>query len=114
VSEWWCANRDLISKAAQGPPVHREAVALFVNDLRRKILRRSAKRVRLHVALQMSCQAEIREVQVAILIQQDIFWLKIPMNKVVIVEVAKGKDELSNEEAGISFIESSLFAEVVE
>lgn len=87
--EWWEPNDHLIGQDTKGPPVHRERVSNLLQDLWRQVLRCTTKRVSLLILLQNLREPEVCQANVSIFSHQYIFWLQIPINNFLLVEMSE-------------------------
>eukprot|EP00968_Pinguiococcus_pyrenoidosus_P002264 scaffold122_cov236-Pinguiococcus_pyrenoidosus.AAC.15 len=92
------ARQHLEDENAQGPPVHAEAVALTLNDLRRQVLRRAAERPRL--VLHHLGEAEVGDLEEALARQQQVLRLEVSVDDAVVVQVAEGQHDGRGVELG--------------
>jgi hypothetical protein len=81
------ADEHFVQKDAQSPPVHSLAVALVENNLGSKILRCAAQSPGPRSWLHVLGEAEVAQLQVARIIQQDVFRLEVAVEDVVGMKV---------------------------
>ena len=98
--EWRESNNHFVGQDAEGPPVDGVRVADLLQDFRSEILRSTAEGVRLLVLSQNLGEAEIGKQKIAILVQQNILRLEIPINNLLLVEVAEGQGDAQTVELG--------------
>mmetsp|Transcript_15900 Transcript_15900/g.38491 ORF Transcript_15900/g.38491 Transcript_15900/m.38491 type:complete len:234 (-) Transcript_15900:81-782(-) len=90
--EGWVARKELKQKHTNGPPVNGRAVARAADRLGRQVLWSSAQCPRLgchHLR-----KSKIRQLQVALAVDQHIFRLQIPVRHAQTVNVLEDKDQL--------------------
>ena len=92
--EWRNANEHLVSgqtglhENTERPPVGFFAVSFLRDDLWRDVLRRADDGVGLRVgAGEFLGDAEVCELEVAVGVQQDVFWFEVAVDDVHLVEV---------------------------
>ena len=89
------ACQHLIDDAPDTPPVHSKSVALPINYLRSKVFRGPAQSEGVRVALYVFLgQSEVCQLRIAISVDQDILWLQIPVNDLVLVKMIYGQNDL--------------------
>lgn len=108
------ANDHLVSEDSEGPPVDWEGVAAFHQDLRCQVVRSSAERVRLRVAVKHLGQAEVSQANVPVLVHQDVFWFQVTVDDVFRVQVTQRHRDLDGVELSSLFRESGNLAQVHE
>ena len=86
------AGEHLVREDAQGPPVDRLAVALIQEDFGRQVLGRSAKRVSARLAV--LSESEVRQFEVALLVNKDVLRLQISVNDVQRVQILEHQRHL--------------------
>ena len=80
------ATYHLVSEHAQGPPIDGERVAFRQDVLRGKILWSTAESISHAISRLLDFgQSEIRELQIALVIKQDILWLQVSVDDAVLV-----------------------------
>ena len=89
-------------------------MALAVDDLRSQVFGGPAEREGLVTALHEAGQAEISQARIALFIKEHVFRLQIAVHNIMLVQVAKGESDLSDEEASNGLVEAALLAQVVE
>jgi len=87
-------------------------VILPAHDLRRHVARR-ARGIRSIISFQNSGNALVSYSQVAILLHNDVLWLDVPMNHILVVHVFEADDHACNHKFSLLFVEPALFANVV-
>ena len=92
VAEGVDPRQHLIQYDPQGPPVHGLSVALVQQNLRRQVLRSATQGV--GPALDHLREAEVREFQVAIGTDQQIFGLQVPVHYIQRVQVLEHAHDL--------------------
>ena len=81
------ACQHLVHDRAHSPPVGREAVALTLEKLGGEVCWRSCHFVRDLVVPQHSCHAEVSNLEVTSLVQEQVLQLQISMHDIVVVKV---------------------------
>ena len=104
----------LIRQNTQSPPVYWEAVTFFVENFRSKVLRSSTERVSLSVILKDLGKPKVSEADVPILIHEDVFWLQVSVNYMLLVEMADGDRDLGRVELGSVFGETGAVPQMHE
>mmetsp|Transcript_7904 Transcript_7904/g.19224 ORF Transcript_7904/g.19224 Transcript_7904/m.19224 type:complete len:210 (-) Transcript_7904:720-1349(-) len=87
VIEGGVPGEHLVHEDAKGPPVDRLAMPLALDDLRRKVLRRPTqgpRPVRDHLR-----KPEVGDFEVALVVEEKVLRLEVPVNDVVLVEVVQ-------------------------
>lgn len=105
-------GRHFVDEHSERPPVHRFIVALAQNDLRRQILGRAAQRP--GPSLHAFRKPEIRHLQVALVVDQQVLRLQIPIDQVQIVQILKGEHNLGGIEARMGLREAADLAQMRE
>ncbi len=82
-------SNHLIGQNAQGPPVDWLSVSLIQKHFRRQILGRSAQCV--SSGLTVLSKAEICQLQVAVLVDENVLWLQISVDDVLRMQILKHK-----------------------
>lgn len=94
----WVATKHLIQKCTQTPPVNTLVMPNALNDLRRQILRRAAKRLGFVTLLRIDPlfrETEIRDFQISLIVKQNIFWFQIAIDNIVLMQTPNSLDHLS-------------------
>ena len=112
--EWREADDHLVSENTEGPPIDRETMAQLVNDFGRQILRRTAERLRLLVALENLGETEVGQRDVAILTHEDVLRLQITIDNLLLMQMAKGESHGQRVELGPLLGELTRLAQVHE
>mmetsp|Transcript_29000 Transcript_29000/g.84662 ORF Transcript_29000/g.84662 Transcript_29000/m.84662 type:complete len:208 (+) Transcript_29000:561-1184(+) len=86
----------LVEHHAHVPPVRSQSMAPLIQNLGRKVLGSAAKRVRTGIRVTNSFlrQPKVRELHVAVLVQQDVLWLEISVDDLDGVQVLQGACDL--------------------
>lgn len=90
----------LVDQDAQRPPVHALPVRHLPQDLGRQVLGRAAQRLRrvaLHVLLR---QAEVRDADVALGVQEEVLGLQVAVDDVVLMQMGDAQHDLGCVEFG--------------
>jgi hypothetical protein len=94
------AHEKLEQEDTKGPPVNCVVMAIPDDHLRGEVLRRPAEGVGLvFLALSHLGEAEVSQLQVPILIEEDVLWLQVPVQNVLLVEMSKCQSDLRYHEA---------------
>ena len=96
VGEGVDASQHLVQKNAKSPPIYGFAVTLVQQHFRRQILRRAAEGVGAPFALLR--EAEISQLEVAPLVDENVLWLEVAVDDILAVEVFKHADDLRSVE----------------
>mmetsp|Transcript_77581 Transcript_77581/g.240356 ORF Transcript_77581/g.240356 Transcript_77581/m.240356 type:complete len:268 (+) Transcript_77581:2-805(+) len=112
VVEGRVARQHLEDEDAQGPPVHGAAVALGLDDLRRQVLGCAAESP--GAVLDLLGEAEVRDLHVALAVDEQILGLQVAVDDVLGVQVGEGQDDLPCVELGVRVGQPALPAEVGE
>lgn len=110
--EGWEAHDHLVSENAERPPINREGVTTFDEDLRSQIVWCTAEGVRHLVAFEDLGEAEVRQTDVAILVHQDVLRLQVTVDDVLRVQMAESHGDLDGVEAGPILWEPSHLPQV--
>lgn len=89
--EWWEADNHLISENTKSPPIYLEGMTLFFKNLRGKIFRCTTERVSLLVLLKNLCKSKICQTNESIFLHQDIFWLQVSIDNLLIMKMTEGE-----------------------
>lgn len=114
VEEWRDTDKHFIKQNSQSPPIHCVIVALSGQHLGGQVLCRATKRPGNLVFVDLGGETEICQQQVAIAIEQDIFWLEVPVNDILLMEMAECDGHLSNHKLSLVVAEASDFDEMPE
>jgi len=98
VVEWGVARQHLEDEDAERPPVDRLVVGFGGDDFGRDIIGRTAQGV--SDVGDFLCEAEIGQLDVAVLVQQDVFRLEVPVDDIQSVEVLDGEKHFGGVEFG--------------
>ena len=113
----WPATEHLVEKGAQAPPVRSLAVADTLDYLGRQILGCATVRVRSRpcfIRLEpLLRQAKVGDLDVALVVQQHILWLQIPVNYAVRVQASERLNKLRSVKAGPTLAELLVLSQVV-
>ena len=110
--EWRESNNHLVGQDTERPPVNRERVSLFDKNFRRQVVWCPAKRESLLAAFQNFSEPEVCQTYVAVLVHENIFWLKVSINNLLVVEVAERQSNLDGVEFSAFLIKSLCLAQV--
>ena len=99
VSEGFNSSNHFVNDDSQGPPVDWLAVALILKDLRRQILRSSAESK--SPVFDHLCETKVCQFDVAVRSDEDVFWLKIPVDGVFGVQVLENENKLRGIESRV-------------
>ena len=102
------ADDHLVDDAAEGPPVHLLPVALFLDDLRGEVLGGAADGLGELVPHELG-EAEVRELEIAVLADEDVLGLEVAVDDAVGVEVLECEEDLGGEETSLVLGESFFF-----
>jgi len=108
------ANKHLVSKDADGPPINREPMTHIRQNLRCDVVRRAAESLRLLSSLEHFSETEIGEAEVAVLVHEDVFGFEVAIDDLLFVEVADSHDHLHRIKLHSLLVEAMVFAEVAE
>ena len=78
-------------------------VLLTRDDLRRSVVRRAASRAQRHAIFDRVGEAEVDQLDVVVLIEQQILWLQVAVNHLVEVRVLDRRDYLLEDAPGFIF-----------
>ena len=114
IHEGWSACGHLIQQNSKRPPVNGKAVAFHIEYLRGQILCGSAERESLvSLVLKELCKAKIGQTHIAILVHEDVFWLQVPVNYVLLVQIPQSKHNLSSDELDSLLLEPLFFVDII-
>jgi len=88
-----------------------------LDDLRRQILRRAAKRLGFVTLLRIDPlfrETKIRDFQISLIVKQNIFWFQIAIDNIVLMQTPNSLDHLSWVKACALFWELSILPKVIE
>ena len=102
----------LVSDNADGEVVSSHAVVLAAHDLGRHVARRSARLTRV-ISRENTGDAEVREAQVAFIVENQVLGLDIPMDDQLCVDGIKGVNEARDEEAGNLLVELASTGDMI-
>ena len=88
------SDEHFVDEDSEAPPVDGEGVSLLIQNLRSQILRCATERLGYFVWLQRLCQAEISHGNVSVLVYQNVFWLQIPIDNTLFVQVSQCHGDL--------------------
>ena len=83
--EGWVAHDDFVGQDSQRPPIQLEIVTLLLNKLRSKILRCATERISSRSRLDLLADTKINDSGVAILTNEHILGLEVPVHDVFLV-----------------------------
>ena len=107
------ANEHFVDDGSKGPPIGGFAMALTLQNFRRQILCSSTETFSvLHSLNILFGKAEVGELDVAVNSYEDVFRLEVTIENVHLVEVLKGKENVSRVEPSGILLESTDLAEV--
>ena len=79
-------SQHLVDDAPDTPPVHSKSMALPINYLRGKVFRGPAQSKSIRVALYVFLgQSKVCQFRIPISVDQDVLWLQIPVDDLVLV-----------------------------
>ena len=87
----------LINEDAESPPIHWFSMPLILQDLRSKVFRRAAERK--SPSFDDLRKPEVREFQIAISPNKNVFWFQIPIDDILAVQVLENSDNMSRVKA---------------
>ena len=97
------AHQHLVQQHAVRPPVNTRPVRLVVNDLRRDVVRRPAERLGGRpIPDALLAHAEVRDLDVALLVEHDVVQLEVAVDDPVWVEVHYANQDLRSVESAHS------------
>ena len=105
------SGEHLVHENAYSPPIGRECVTVTSQEFRRKISGCSCPFERCLVLKEDPGHAEINDLQVALLIQEQVLQLKISVHDVLVVKVLDAEDELDDEELDLLLVKSFFLCE---
>ena len=116
VVEWRDANYHLVNEDSKCPPVERLVVAGPLNHLGRQVLGGAAERVRFHIVglLHDLSKTKVCQHDVAVVVNENVLRLQIPVDNVRLVQVAEGKGDLCSVKLCLFLREALLFRQVFE
>lgn len=99
---------------SETPPIDSTTMSLTVENLWSEIFRRSAKAIRSATAATDAFlgQAKIGQADVALGIQQHVFWLEVSVDDVKAMNITNGQDNLSSIKTSSCFVETTFLAKM--
>jgi hypothetical protein len=94
------ADDHFVGQDAESPPVDGEAVTLLIEDLGSQVLGSAAEGVGLGVVLEDLGEAEVSETDVAVFVHEDVLWLQVSVDDVLLVQMPDGQSHLGRVELG--------------
>ena len=91
---WRCADQHLIYQYSQGPPIDCHVMASVLDDLWGKVLGSPAQCPGLLVVWQTLGKTEICQFYMTALIDQEVFWLQVPVHYSLCMQVLQCQDQL--------------------
>lgn len=88
-----------IHKHAEAPPVHGAVVAMRKDVLWSDVSRRPTEGVRAIALIEDLCKAKVADLRVAVVVDEDILRLQVPVNDVVLMQVLQGQHDAGDVEA---------------
>ena len=84
------------------------------NNLRRSIIRTSTARLQEVAVLNLITQPEVRDLDVQVVVQQHVLWLKVAMDDLALVRVVDAGDYLLEEAPCLGLVHAPVGDDVVE
>lgn len=98
-------NDHLVCQNSESPPIDREGVTTFNQNLGRQVIGRATEGVGLGVSFEHLSEAEVSQADVAILVHQNVLRLQVTVDDVLLVQVTQGHSDLDCVESGPLFVE---------
>ena len=92
----------------------RSGVEATTNDFRGSVIGASATRFEEVAVLDLTRETEVGNLHVQIVVEQDVFWLEIPMDNLEFVTIFDAGHDLLEEPAGNGFSHASVRDDVIE
>ena len=105
------SDQHLVQQDADGPPVDTEVVSRLIQHFWRHVFGSTADCGRQFVILKHFSQAEINQLDIAVLIEQDIFQFEVSVSDSSLVQVPEAKNDLSGIELDSLLRKTLLLAE---
>ena len=109
------ARQHFVQESAQTPPIDGTTVTLSIQNFRGQVFRCSTKTIGSAdtVTDALLGQAKIREPNVSLVVQQDIFWFQIPIDNIQTMNIGNSQHNLCRIESGSGFGKPSQSAQMV-
>jgi hypothetical protein len=90
------SNNHLVGKDSDGPPIHRERMALLCQYFRCEVIRCATEREGLGIALQNFGESKIGQTNVAVFVHKNVFRFEVSINDMLIMEMSDGHRHLNS------------------